>query len=244
MFSLTARHPVAPSRCLAAMSRIPRRSRVVGVIASEADLEAVLGDSGKSIDLCELRVDILEPRSARIRDSARTLPLPRIVTVRDPAEGGVNHLSENRRHELFEEWFPLSNYIDIELRNLTRFSRLVGRADTAGIQIIVSVHDFDKTPSLPELETALDESRGDHQRIFKIACTVTCWNDIKVLSEFLEKHQQTPIAVVGMGLLGKLSRLLFAGLGSELAYVSIGQSVAPGQWPAEKFRLLISELER
>jgi 3-dehydroquinate dehydratase-1 len=225
------------------MSGTKRKSRVVGVIASEADLEAVLGDAGKLIDLCELRIDILEPCSARMRDSARTLPAPRIVTVRDPAEGGANHLSKIRRYELFEKWFPLSNYIDLELRNLSRFSHLVRRADSAGIQIIVSVHDFKKTPSLSELETALDESKGDHQRIFKIACKVTHWNDIKVLSDFLEKHQETQIAVMGMGPLGKLSRLLFAGLGSELAYVSVGQSVAPGQWPAEKFRLLLSELE-
>lgn len=226
------------------MSGTQRKSRVVGVIASETDLESVLGDAGKSIDLCELRLDILEPCAARMRDSARALPSPRIVTVRDPAEGGVNHLSEIRRSELFEEWFPLSNYIDLELRNLSRFSHLVRRADGAAIQIIVSVHDFEKTPSLRELETALDESKGDHQRIFKIACKVTCWNDIKVLSDFLEKHQESPIAVMGMGPLGKLSRLLFAGLGSELAYVSVGQSVAPGQWSAEKFRLLLSELER
>jgi 3-dehydroquinate dehydratase-1 len=226
------------------MSGIPSKSRVVGVIASENDLEAVLGEAGKLVDLCELRLDILEPCSARLRVLASTLPIPKIVTVRDPVEGGLNQLSEARRYELFEEWFALSNYIDLELRNLARFCRLAGRAEAAGIQIIVSLHDFDKTPSLQELETALDKSRGDRQRIFKIACEVTCWDDVKVLSEILEKHRETPIAVMGMGPLGKLSRILFAGFGSELAYVSVGNSVASGQWPADKFRLLLSELER
>jgi 3-dehydroquinate dehydratase-1 len=226
------------------MSGIPSKSRVVGVIASENDLEAVLGEAGKLIDLCELRIDILEPCPARMRELASTLAIPRVVTVRDPVEGGLNRLSEARRYELFEEWFGLSNYIDLELRNLGRFCRLAGRAENAGIQIIVSLHDFDKTPSLQELETALDKSRGDRQRIFKIACKVTCWDDVKVLSEILEKHRETPIAVMGMGPLGKLSRILFAGFGSELAYVSVGNSVASGQWPADKFRLLLSELER
>jgi len=226
------------------MSGIPRKSRVVGVIASENDLEAVLGETGKLIDLCELRIDILEPCSARLRDLATTLSIPKVVAVRDPVEGGLNQLSEARRSELFEEWFGLSSYIDLELRNLVRFRSLAGRAETAGIQIIVSLHDFDKTPSLQELETALDKSRGDRQRIFKIACKVTRWDDVKVLSEILEKHPETPIAVMGMGPLGKLSRILFAGLGSELAYVSVGNSVASGQWPADKFRLLLSELER
>lgn len=228
----------------ATMSATLRRSRVVGVIASEADLEKILGAAGKLIDLCELRIDILEPCSKKFRDSAGTVPFPRIVTVRDPAEGGVNHLSEIRRCELFEEWFPVSDYIDLELRNLTRFSHLAERAGRAGVKVIVSVHDFERTPTLRELEDALDESRGDHERIFKIACKVTCWNDIKVLGDFLEKHRETPIAVMGMGSLGKLSRLLFSGLGSELAYVSVGEAVAPGQWSAENFRLLLSEVER
>ena len=226
------------------MPGIPRKTRVVGVIASENDLEAALGEAGKFIDLCELRIDILEPCSAGMRDLAGALPIPRVVTVRDPAEGGLNHLSEARRSELFDEWFTLSDYIDLELKNLARFSRLAGRAQAAGKQIIVSLHDFDRTPSLDELATALDKSKGIPSRIFKIACKVTCWNDVKVLSEFLEKHQEAPIAVMGMGPLGKLSRILFAGLGSELAYVSLGQAVAPGQWPADKFRLLLSELER
>jgi len=43
------------------MSGIPRKTRVIGVIASENDLEAALGEAGKFIDLCELRIDILEP---------------------------------------------------------------------------------------------------------------------------------------------------------------------------------------
>ena len=226
------------------MSGIPRKTRVIGVIASENDLEAVLGEAGKFIDLCELRIDILESCSERFRDLAGVLTIPRVVTVRDPAEGGLNHLSEARRYELFEEWFTLSDYIDLELRNLARFSRLAGRAEAAGKRIIVSLHHFDRTPSIEELATALDKSKGPPSRIFKIACKVTCWNDLKVLSEFLEKHQETPIAVMGMGPLGKLSRILFAGLGSELAYVSLGQAVAPGQWPADKFHLLLSELER
>ena len=47
---------------------------------------------------------------------------------------------------------------------------------------------------------------------------------------------------MGMGALGKLSRLALARLGSCLAYGSLGAAVVPGQWPVTRLSDLLSEI--
>jgi 3-dehydroquinate dehydratase-1 len=47
---------------------------------------------------------------------------------------------------------------------------------------------------------------------------------------------------MGMGALGRVSRLLLAQLGSVLNYGYLDQATVPGQWPAARLRELIREL--
>jgi 3-dehydroquinate dehydratase len=43
-------------------------------------------------------------------------------------------------------------------------------------------------------------------------------------------------------MLGKLSRLILAKAGSYLSYGSLGEVVAPGQWPVLRLRALMAEI--
>jgi 3-dehydroquinate dehydratase-1 len=219
-----------------------RNPSIVAVIASLRDFDDISSISSRSFDLCELRIDKLLPTSDDLPSRVRALPFPKIVTVRDPLEGGANSIPASTRIGLFERWLPVCNFIDVELRNLGSFSKLIQEAESNGKEVIVSFHDFAKTPKLEELQEMFDRSGRVPNRIFKVATTVSHWSDVETLIHLIQDNPEFRMAAMGMGALGKFSRLALARLGSCLAYGSLGAAVVPGQWPVTRFSDLLSEI--
>jgi 3-dehydroquinate dehydratase I len=219
-----------------------RRPLIVAVVASPADFERISGLNRSDVDLCELRIDLLYRDSIELLPLVRKLTLPKIVTVRDPAEGGANALSEEVRLQLFEQWLPECESIDIELRNISSFAKLARDAQSSGKEVIISFHDFIKTPPFEELMEMLLQSAIVPNRIFKAATTVETWEHVAILIRLIDACPLSRVAVMGMGALGKLSRLVLATAGSYLSYGSLGKSVAPGQWPVQRLRELLTEI--
>src|SRR5262245_40798445 len=220
----------------------PRRPLIVAVVASPEDFERISGLNRSDVDLCELRIDLLCRDSIELLPLVRKLTLPKIVTVRDPAEGGANDLSEEARLQLFEQWLPECDCIDIELRNISRFAKLARDAQSSGKEVIISFHDFLKTPPFEELMEMLLQSATVPNRIFKAATTVQSWEQVAVLIRLIDAHPRSRVAVMGMGALGKLSRLVLATAGSYFSYGCLGEAVAPGQWPVQRLRALLAEI--
>lgn len=151
-------------------------------------------------------------------------------------------MPEAARLSLFERWMPVCDFVDVELRNLSRFSKLIQEAESTGKEVIVSFHDFAKTPKLEKLQEMFDQSGRPPNRIFKVATTVSRWSDVEVLIQLIQNNVEFRMAAMGMGALGKLSRLALARLGSCLTYGSIGTAVVPGQWPVAQLSDLLSEI--
>jgi 3-dehydroquinate dehydratase I len=219
-----------------------RKPSIVAVIASLRDFDDISSISSRSFDLCELRIDKLLPSSDDLPVRVRELPFPKIVTIRDPLEGGANSVPESKRLRLFEQWLPVCNFIDVELRNLSRFSKVIQEAESTGKEVIVSFHDFAKTPKLEELQEMFDRSGRVPNRIFKVATAVSQWSDVEILIHLIQNNSEFPVAAMGMGALGKLSRLVLGRLGSCLAYGSLGAAVVPGQWPVTRLSDVLSEV--
>jgi len=53
-------------------------------------------------------------------------------------------------------------------------------------------------------------------------------------------ESEGPLAVMGMGTLGRAARLLFARAGSVLNYGWLDRPLVPGQWSAAEFRELLA----
>ena len=164
-----------------------RKPSIVVVIASLRDFDDISSISSRSFDLCELRIDKLFPSSDDLLRRVGELPFPKIATVRDPLEGGANSIPESTRLSLFERWLPVCNFIDVELRNLSRFSKLIQQAESTGKEVIVSFHDFAKTPKLEELQEMFDRSGRVPNRIFKVATTVSHWSDVEILIHLIQE---------------------------------------------------------
>jgi 3-dehydroquinate dehydratase I len=221
---------------------LERKPRIVGVVASLADWELVTQGDCSELDLCELRMDLLITEQIQRHEYLKPLRLPKILTIRDPREGGNEGLSENERLDLFGELLPHVDYIDIELRNFSLYADVIAAARTAAKQLIVSVHDFEKTPSLEQMERWAQETARYPDVIFKISVNLSRWEEMVRLGNFLVNQSRIRVAAMGMGPLGKVSRLLFARLGSELTYAACGAAVVPGQWDFRTLRSIFAQI--
>jgi 3-dehydroquinate dehydratase-1 len=222
---------------------LERKPRIVGVVASRADWELVTQCDFSGLDLCELRMDLLITEEIQQNEYLRPLRLPKILTVRDPREGGRESLSENQRLRLFGELLPHADYIDIELRNFSLYADVIAAARASAKQLIVSVHDFEKTPGLEQMERWANETEARYpEAIFKISTKVSHWDELVQLGNFLVNQSRIRVAAMGMGPLGKISRLLFASLGSELTYAACSEGVVSGQWDFRTLRSILSQI--
>src|SRR5262249_37076903 len=101
-----------------ARSRATRlsRSRVVGVIASRADLNCAMR-MHRPPDVFEVRLDSLARVVPGWENKLARLRAPLIVTARHPHEGGTNKLSLRERRDLLTRCLHYATYVDIELRS-------------------------------------------------------------------------------------------------------------------------------
>ena len=222
-------------------SQIGQTPQVVGTIHSEGSLRRALRLKAGSVDLLELRVDCFSAEPRALLRAVPRLEFPLIVTVRHPAEGGVGHLELSKRRALFLEFLPCASIIDVELRSVEKLQPILALARERGIKVLVSNHHFHSTPTAQRLAQLAKSARGAGADIFKLAALASTPADLaNLLSLF---PGRLPISVMGMGALGKVSRLLFAQAGSVLNYGYLDQPNASGQWDATLLKSRLAELK-
>lgn len=219
---------------------------MVGVVYSAETLLAAraLGDPPAAPDWLELRVDAFADEPGGLDALAASSPRPLIVTVRGPAEGGLRAgLDERRRRELYARFLPIAAAVDVEARGGGTLDFVVAAARRADCEVIASFHDFAGTPPLVELQAAAARAAAAGAGVFKAATTVETPADLATLFALLHPPSAIPLAVMGMGRLGRASRPALAAAGSVLNYGFLGATAqVPGQWPVDELRARIDEL--
>jgi 3-dehydroquinate dehydratase I len=215
-------------------SRIPlTQANLVGVIHTPAGFKLALR---AAVEALEVRVDTL-PRPP-LPEEIAVLPQSVILTIRSFSEGGARPLTDATRLALYLELLPAANAVDIELRSVSALKEAVDAALASKKTVILSFHDFQGTPSQARLRTLVARARDKGADIIKIATKTTTPADIARLLN-LQAATESPLAVMGMGPLGRAARLLFACSGSTLNYGWIDKPLVPGQWSAREFRDLL-----
>lgn len=218
-------------------------THAVGSVADGDTLDRLPGmDLPALCDVVEYRVDTWPERAAQAASLARSSPVPVLVTVRRPEEGGQNNLPAAERERLARLFLTSASLLDVEIASLSEMPALISEAKSAGIIIVTSFHDFAATPSLDDLKRKRDTALAAGAHIVKFAATLHHTADIATLAALLEEPGHPPLSLMGMGSLGRVSRLLFAQLGSVLNYGYLDRPTVPGQWPAARLRELICEL--
>ncbi len=216
-----------------------RHPRIVGVIASREDLEQALR-MRRPPDLFELRLDRLAGIVGRVETKLPKLRAPLIITARHPNEGGSGRLSLRQRRALLSRFLTHADYLDVELRSARALRALLAIAKRKNVRRIISFHDFKSTPSARLLVARAHNAKALRADIFKVATRTDTPTELGRLLEFITKNRvNVRLAVMGIGRLGAISRVLLARAGSVLIYASLGPATdVEGQLSLEQLRAL------
>ncbi len=195
----------------------------------------------KRYPFAEIRLDALSetPDMKEITKLFRG-PGKRIATFR-PIRG----TQERRTETLVCAIEAGASYVDVEMDFPEASLRTVSvAAKRHDCQLIVSHHDLKKTPSSKELERLRDSCASRGADLVKIACKVNRREDNARLLALV--NFPLPIIAVGMGALGRITRLAGPLIGSPFTYASsgIGLETASGQFDAETLAFFLANVEK
>ena len=190
----------------------------------------------------EIRIDCfrhfdVDYLRARIQN-LHSLKIPLILTIRSRREGGARSLTDSKRLFLFKSLLPWAQVIDVELASNALRKALIPLARQKRKKVILSYHDFRRTPSQKALTSTLQKAKRARADWIKIAVTARKKRDLAQLLLFTERHRHQNLITVSMGKWGQPSRVLGFLFGSRLTYSFVGRPQAPGQL---SFSKLLSE---
>lgn len=224
---------------------------VVATVTQSDDLDflSTLAVENLPCDILEFRLDNLRDQIDRVRElQARFAGKAGILsTARRPEEAGAGDLPLGERLALLEASLEFSDFIDIEIHTLAKHSEaheLAQAARRASVSVVASSHDFEKSPPAPELVEQLDQAANLGADIGKLAIVVETFAELNALVTIVEDQLKKgrQISAMGMGPLGKISRLTLSKAGSCLNYGYLKTANAPGQWSAAELRDLLLEI--
>ncbi|MEX0861213.1 type I 3-dehydroquinate dehydratase [Nitrosopumilus sp.] len=191
----------------------------------------------KKSDYVEIRFDFLKIEQIPETLEVIKKDLNRIVcTLRPKTEGGKFSGDERERIailKLIAEYNPF--LLDVEFNTLKRNSALVKYLKTTKIKLLVSWHDFKKTPNMLELKKKLCQMSKFSSNV-KIVSTAKSTSDSTRMLELYSKKGKNNLISFAMGDFGRISRILCLYLGSPYTYVSLGKAIAPGQLSVDEVK--------
>ncbi|VAX35798.1 hypothetical protein MNBD_UNCLBAC01-323 [hydrothermal vent metagenome] len=207
----------------------------------QPQVAVVITDQEKNNDLIERGINILEIRVDLFKNldlkfiqenvhHRKKTKIPLLLSIRnDIAEGAQsnNTISDQLKFEIFQTLISDIDAVDIELSSKI-ISDVMKVAKEHHKGIIISSHNFNKTPKADDLEKIFTDAKqyGD---IIKIAAQANTLDDVATLAAFTIKHKDGNLITMSLGPIGTISRISFPALGSLLTYSFIGQPFAPGQ---------------
>jgi 3-dehydroquinate dehydratase type I len=181
----------------------------------------------RDIDFAEIRLDLIQPS---LNELERLFPAGKriIATCR------AGSLRDTERLPLLLRAIELgAAFVDVEKESTVAFrAEVMQAAQSKGCRVIISSHDFEKTPPAKVLLSTIQQSFNQGADYVKIACTVNTAQDNATLLGLLSKPEwQQRLILVGMGPLGRFSRIMAPVLGSPFTFASSGEGTetAPGQ---------------
>ncbi len=213
---------------------------VTVAVSSPAKLTKTLNRVLANSDYVELRLDFLNPSQIPYCLNSVKKHLRRCVcTLRPRSEGGRFRGNEKERIAILKLIAEFNPYLlDVEYNTLKNNKRLYQYLKSTKTNLLVSWHDFSRTPNEKTLKsTAKKMSRFSNN--IKVVTTAKTINDtIRVLALYKKVTKRTNLVAFAMGDYGRMSRILCTKLGSPYTYVSMGKPVAPGQFSLNEMKII------
>lgn len=193
------------------------------------------------LELAEIRMDALESHELSEPNIRRifSMPLKLIATCRP---GIVDE--ERRRSALAYAIEYGAAYVDVEVESDDGLkSDIAAKARSRGCKVIVSYHDYKKTPPSEELRQIVEWCFQSGADVAKISCMANSVKDNARLLGLLDLGR--PLIVIGMGERGRLTRVVAPLLGAPFTYASsaMGKETAPGQIDKARLERIMEDLK-
>ncbi|HKW33193.1 MAG TPA: shikimate dehydrogenase [Candidatus Acidoferrum sp.] len=207
----------------------------VAAATTAAEMSRQVRSASRSARTIELRLDWLRSDAERARFvhwlKAHQPPKLAFLATCRRKEGGGKFAGDIGR-QLY--WLSQAReagcqWCDVEMETFRELPEGFLRAYPVPIRIMLSIHDFERTPNLPRNIVVARHGQVDAVKIAAQAKTIT--DSVRLLK--VARHSRNFVAVP-MGDVGLPARLLALREGSELAYAPISEATAPGQVSLEE----------
>ncbi|MCD7717552.1 MAG: type I 3-dehydroquinate dehydratase [Lachnospiraceae bacterium] len=191
-------------------------------------------------DMVELRADFFEgdpiEELTALREALPDLPI--LFTFRTKKEGGEREITPEDYAALNRQAAEnQADLVDLEYNRGEDFiSGLCYELHENGVKVVMSFHDFEKTPAPDKITGLLTRMQQLGADITKAAVMPRCEYDVLSLMtaavEMKERLVDRPYIMMSMGALGGITRLAGTLTGSSVTFASAGAVSAPGQMDA------------
>ena len=227
---------------------------VIVVLAGEFDFERACQLQGpphpnfELVQMAEVRLDKLPTRYvdvAMIERLSRIMPL--IITVRDRSEGGgQKKWTIVKCRNLYMKFLPYATFLDIGANVAHLFEDVIAEAKRLGVGIIISAHDFKKTPNNEELFRLGNICYKVGGDVLKIATKVRDQRDGLELNHAafrLRNAYEFKVSTMAMDEpFGEILRYLDVLCGGPFIYGYLSEASVRGQPPALQVHRIFEKL--
>jgi 3-dehydroquinate dehydratase I len=186
----------------------------------------------------EIRFDFLDlsdmEEALKIAENIREKA---VFTLRTPAEGGKFKGNNNDRIEWLKKLaMAKPMLLDIEYSTIQSNDDLANYCKTQKIPVLLSWHDFEKTPPKHELRYLLKKMRVYSNHIKMVTTAINIVDALRIL-DLYENAAESNLIAFSMGEAGIISRIMCTIIGrSPFTYAALEESIAPGQLTVVQMR--------
>lgn len=230
---------------------------IVGVTKEEI-IEDARSFETIPVDVAEWRADWFEHAYdiekvkavlSELREALKDIPL--LFTFRTSKEGGEKAIGPEAYAALNKAAAGTGNVdlVDVEAFSGDEVVReIIEAAHKAGVKVVCSNHDFQKTPAQEELVGRLRKMQELGADIPKIAVMPQSKRDVLTLllatEEMTRKYADRPIITMSMAGTGVVSRLCGEVFGSALTFGAAKKASAPGQMEVNDLETVLRLLHK
>ena len=227
---------------------------IVGKTKEEI-LAAAKSFADVKMDVVEWRVDWFDGvfDFAQVEDVLKDLRpalgnTPILFTFRTSKEGGEKAIEPDVYVELNKKAAAtglVDLVVDVEAFTGDSYVKeIIEAAHEAGVAVVASNHDFDKTPDKDDIVGRLRKMQELDADIPKIAVMPQNKKDVLTLlaatEEMVSEYADRPIITMSMAGTGLISRLCGEVFGSALTFGAVGKASAPGQMNAADLNTVLN----
>lgn len=222
----------------------------------EVLLEEARSIAALPADMAEWRVDFFQATDLASLEKQMLTLLPQLravlqekpllFTFRTASEGGERPLPPSDYAHLNQTAAAsrLIDLLDVEFFTGEPWTaEMIRQAHAHQVSVVVSSHDFEKTPPKAEILSRLRDMQALGADIVKMAVMPHQIQDVLVLMEATAEMADLdagPVITMAMSHLGGISRMAGEYVGSAVTFGSVSKGSAPGQLPVQDLSSILN----